>query len=151
MSSDPSDADSNPIPKELRPQPAKWLAKGILIVSLAIGGTISKAFGDSIFDELVAVLGKRLLLMSGLVLICSLGYCIYLLLKRRKLVWQRSLYWEKGDAIPFCAHCYESKKLRIHLNRFQHVELEKNLEAYSCSVCEHVYVSENEKDFLMSP
>ena len=149
MNPDPSESDSSQIPKELIPQPAKWLANGILVVSVAIAGAISKTYGDSIFDNLVSLLGKRLLLLSGLVLICSLGYCVYLIyrLNNRKLIWKRSVYWAKGDSTPFCAFCYDKDQKQIHLSRFINVDPEKNPESYACPVCYSTYIAKHGGNF----
>jgi hypothetical protein len=43
--------------------------------------------------------------------------------QRAKLAFKRPFYFSEGDAIPHCAHCWESKQLLVHLecNNPQHV------------------------------
>ncbi len=149
---DDADLDSIPVPKELKPQPEKWLALAITGILTAIGAALLHWFGDSVFNKLVAILGKRLLLQSGLVLLCSLGYCIYLIVatKRRKLEWKRALYWAKDDSTPFCAHCYDNDKKRIHLISKKHFDGNQNVEWWACYVCNHDFAARNGENFAMS-
>ena len=149
MNPDPSDTDSSAIPKELKPEPVKWLAPFIAATFSAMGVALVQWMGDAPFDKLVMIFGKRLLLQLGLILICSLAYCIHLIyrLNKRKLIWKRSLYWARGDKTPFCVHCYESEKKQIHLNRFTIFNPETKPEPYACSVCKNVYVAEHGGDF----
>jgi hypothetical protein len=151
MNREENEADSIPVPKELKPQPAKWLAIVIAATLVLIGTTILPRLGNSIFDTIVEWLGKPILLQLVLVLLCSLGYCIYLIVSanKRKLEYKRALYWAKEDKNPFCPHCFENDKKRLHLTWKPHHEPDKQaqVESWVCYSCDYDFVAWNSKDF----
>jgi hypothetical protein len=140
-----------PVPNELKPKPAKWLALAIAVTATAIGTILLSRLGNLIFDTIVEWLGKPILLQLGLVLLCSLGYCIYLIVSanNRKLEYKRALYWANEDKTPFCPHCFENDKKRLHLTWKAYPEPDKQsqVEWWICYSCDYDFVAWHSKDF----
>lgn len=125
---------------------SKYWVRILSATLTAVAIAILQAKGEQIFDSLVAVLGKRLFLQTTTVILCSLGYCAYLLVRReRKLHHRRQLYWAPNDPLPFCPHCYDDSKKRVHL--FVSHNKDYNLEDYECHICNHDFLARNGNDF----
>jgi len=151
MSPDDKSDDSTSIPKELRQQIPKRLAEYIIGLLGLTAIALLQKFGDSAFDAIHHALGSKLLLQLGALLLCSLAYCIFLILrmKRNKLIWKRRLYWAKGDIVPFCSLCHEKEKKNIHLYQIQHID-KKYAEAFACPICFQLFAAEKGKNFEAS-
>ena len=124
----------------------------LLTATLTAAATLLlNTFGDRIFDSLVAALGKRLSLQISAVVLCSLGYCVFLLVRRdnRKLLHRRQLYWFSGDPLPFCPRCYDNSEKRVHLF-VSPWNNNPRKEEYECHICDHDYIAWDKKDFSPS-
>jgi hypothetical protein len=133
--------------EKLKQSPGKWLALLIAATTASIGAALLRAWGDPVFDAIVAALGKRLFLQSILVLICILGYLGYLVFAhhRKKLYWKNGLYWSRGDGTPYCPCCYEKESKPVHMTG--PIELwNSEVERWDCPLCESVYCARTPGD-----
>jgi len=115
----------------------------------ALATALLQAKGEQTFDILVTVLGKRLLLQITVVIFCSLGYCVFLLVRKdnkKQLQHRRQLYWLSGDPLPYCPRCYDDSEKRIHLVVSLYNK-EPNKEHYECHICDHDFTAWNGVDF----
>ncbi len=123
----------------------------VLIVTAtltAVATILLNTFGDKTFDSLVAVLGKKLFLQITALILCSLAYCVFLLVRKdnKKLQHRRQLYWLSGDSLPFCPRCYDDSEKRVHLFAASYNNDPKR-EDYECHICNHDFIARDGKDF----
>lgn len=128
--------------------PSKYWELILTAILTATLTAILQAYGDKTFDSLVAVLGKRLCLQITALILCSLGYCVFLLVRneKNKLKHLRRIYWSSGDPLPFCPNCYDDSQKRIHLFPSLYNK-DPRKEHYECHLCNHNFVAWDGKDF----
>jgi len=147
-----NETDSTSLPKELCQQLPKHLAAYIITLFALILTGFLQAYGDALAHSLSLALGKKLLLQIAAILLCSLAYCIFQILKmkRNKLERWRGLYWKRGDPRPYCAFCYDKDQKRISLTHKKIFTERGTHEWWACYVCNHDFSARKGEDYEMT-
>lgn len=64
--------------------------------------------------------------------------------------YRRGLYYQTGDPIPFCPHCWETSNKRIHLSGPIPMA-NPEIEYWECHVCDKDYDAKPGANFLAAP
>ena len=121
------------------------VAEGTVALVAVSGLWLLNRYGDKTFDVLEYLLGKKQLLAAAFLLLCALGYCLVVLLRRKRVFRNRRLYFKKGEESPLCPNCYEVLSKGLHM--FPVSMMDEDIECWGCHMCQRNYAARKGEDF----